>query len=91
MVVLTENFFRSYRGRSQQYTAVVKLIGGDENQAVVLSPQDFTTSDGEALSSWKNLDLLSFRAYYEQDDKLLGSKSWAGQQAVFDELRWKQE
>lgn len=40
-----------------------------------LEPKDFKTSDGESLSSWKNVDLLSFRAYFEKGEKLLGSKS----------------
>lgn len=88
VVVLTENFFRSYRGRSKQFVAVVKLNGGTEMQTVMLEPQDFTISDGNALSSWKNLDLLSFRAYYEKGEKLLGSKSWDGPQPTFQRLRW---
>ena len=91
VVVLTENFFRSYRGRSQEYVAVVKLNGGTEMQTVVLEPQDFTTSDGKALSSWKNLDLLSFRAYYDKGKKLLGSRSWAGGLPKFHALRWERK
>ncbi len=83
VVVLTENFFRSYRGKSQEFVAVVKLNGGKDTQSVLLEPKDFRTSDGEALSSWKNVDLLSLRAYYEKDGKLLGSRSWAGGQPKF--------
>ncbi len=89
VVVLTENFFRSYRGRSQEYVAAVKLDGGSGMQNVTLSPQDFKTSDGKALSSWKNVDLLSFRAYYGQGEKLIGSKNWNGPQPVFRKLYWQ--
>lgn len=91
VVVLTENFFRSYRGRSKEYVAVVKLDGGNEPQAISLEPQDFTASDGKPLVSWRELDLLSFRAYYDKGKKVLGSKNWAGPQPIFHGLRWNQE
>ena len=68
--------------------AVVKLNGGNKAQTVSLEPQDFTTSDGEALASWSELDLLSFRAYHDKGQKLLGSKQWAGPQPEFQRLRW---
>jgi dienelactone hydrolase len=89
VVVLTENFFRPYRGKSQEFVAVVKLNGGNNTQSVSLEPKDFKTSDGEALSSWNNIDLLSLRAYYEKDGKLLSSKSWAGGQPKFRKLCWQ--
>jgi dienelactone hydrolase len=88
VIVLTENFFRSYRDKSQEFVAVVKLNGGKDTQTVSLEPKDFKTIDGEALSSWKNVDLLSLRAYYEKGDKLIGSKSWVGPQPKFQNLRW---
>ena len=87
VIVLTENFFRSYRGKAQEFMAVVKLSGG-ERQSSSLTPDDFHTAAGENLSSWKQVDLLSLRAYHEQDGKLLGSKSWTGPQPKFHELRW---
>ncbi len=89
VIVLTENFFRSYRGKSQEFVAVVKLSGGKDRQAVTLDPKDFKTFDGEGLSSWKNVDLLSFRAYYDKGEKLIGSKSWAGPQPKFKKLWWQ--
>jgi dienelactone hydrolase len=90
VIVLTENFFRSYRGKSQEYTAVVKLNGGKEAQTVLLEPKDFKASDGESLPSWKNVDVLSLRAYLNQGGKLLGSKSWSGEQPKFRNLRWQE-
>jgi hypothetical protein len=66
-----------------------KLDGGKETQAVSLEPKDFKTGDGEALSGWNNVDLLSFRAYYDKGEKLVGSKSWAGPQPVFMKLWWQ--
>ena len=87
VIVLTENFFRSYRGKSQEFVAVVKL-SGVEMQTISLTPDDFLTTEGEKLSSWKNVDLLSLRAYHEKDGKLVGSKSWTGPQPKFHELRW---
>ena len=88
VVVLTENFFRSYRGKSQEFVAVVNLNGGADMQSLSLEPNDFKSSDGEALSSWKNVDLLSLRAYYEKGGKLLGSKTWAGDQPKLRKLWW---
>jgi hypothetical protein len=87
VIVLTENFFRSYRGKSQEFVAVVKM-SGVEMQTISLTPSDFSTTEGENLSSWENIDLLSLRAYHEKDGKLLGSKSWNGPQPKFHELRW---
>lgn len=87
VIVLTENFFRSYRGKSQEFVAVVKL-SGVEMQTISFTPDDFLTTEGEKLSSWKHVDLLSLRAYHEKDGKLVGSKSWTGPQPKFYELRW---
>jgi dienelactone hydrolase len=89
VIVLTENFFRQYRGKMSEFVAVVKLGGGKDKQTVVLEPKDFKASDGKALSSWENVDLLSFRAYYDKGEKLIGSKSWAGPQPVFRKLWWQ--
>ena len=87
VIVLTDNLFRSYRGKSQEFVAVVKM-SGVEMQTISLTPSDFSTTEGENLSSWENIDLLSLRAYHEKDGKLLGSKSWNGPQPKFHELRW---
>lgn len=87
LIVLTENFFRSYRGKSQEFAAVVKL-SGVEMQTISLTPDDFLTTAGEKLPSWRQVDLLSLRAYHDKGGKLLGSKSWAGPQPKFHELRW---
>ena len=89
VIVLTENFFRQYRGKMREFAAVVKLAGGQATQTVALEPKDFLASDGAALSTWQNVDLLSFRAYSERGDKLLGSKAWAGPQPVFTKLWWQ--
>jgi dienelactone hydrolase len=91
VVVLTENFFRGYRGKMREYMTVVKLVGGKDTQKVSLGPKDFTSGDGEALTSWKHLDLLSFRAYHDKGKRLLGSKDWAGPQPVFGNLTWDSE
>jgi dienelactone hydrolase len=89
VLVLTENFFRPYRGKSQEFVAVAKLNGGVDTQTVTLEPKDFRTSAGEALSSWKRVDLLSLRAYFDKGGKSLGSKSWAGGQPTFRKLWWQ--
>ena len=88
VILLTENFFRSYRGKQRQFSAIVKLDGGEEAQTVTLTPDDFVSDSGEQLSSWANVDLLSFRAYHDSGEKLLGSKSWSGSQPQFRQLRW---
>lgn len=90
ILVITDNFFRSYRGKQQEFVAVVKLTGGD--QTVSLSPQDFQQLAGEgSLPSWQNADILSLRAYVEKGEKLIGSKSWSGPQPKFQNLRWAAE
>ena len=91
VIVLTENFFRQYRGKMREFAAVVKLAGGQDTQTVALEPKDFLASDGAALSAWQNVDLLSVRAYSERGDKLLGSKAWRGPQPVFTKLLWQGE
>lgn len=88
LIVLTENFFRPYRGKQNEFVAVVKLESGHETQTVRLEPKAFEAVDGEVLSSWKNIDLLSVRAYYEKGDKLIGSKNWAGRQPAIKKLSW---
>jgi dienelactone hydrolase len=89
VVVLTENFFRSYRGKQQDFVAVVKLAGGEQWQAVPLSPGDFKAENAEnALPSWANVDLLGLRAYYDEGGRLLGSKTWKGSLPKLRNLRW---
>lgn len=89
VIVVVENSFRQYRGKMKEFAAVVKFHGGKDTQAATLEPKDFKASDGEALSTWKNVDLLSFRAYYDKGDILLGTKNWAGPQPVFKKLWWQ--
>jgi hypothetical protein len=69
--------------------AAVKLHGGKDKQTVSLRSADFKTSDGEALSSWTAVDVLSLRAYHEKAGTLIGSKSWSGRQPKFENLRWQ--
>jgi len=80
---LAENFFRAYRGRAREFVAVVQLTGGQEVQVVSLEAGDFKTEEGETLNSWQNVDLLSLRAYHEKAGKIIGSKTWAGNQLLF--------
>ncbi|NBV46351.1 MAG: hypothetical protein EBR86_12125 [Planctomycetia bacterium] len=91
VIVLTENVFRPYRGQQKEFVAVVNLAGGQATQTIVLEPRNFLASDGAALSAWKHVDLLSFRAYYERGKTLLGSKTWDGPQPVFTKLWWQAE
>lgn len=88
IVVLTENFFRSYRGPMQEYFARVPLRGGG-SQAIKLLPGDFQSIAGVPLATWQNVDLLSFRAYYEKDSRLIGSKQWGGGKPAFQKLSWE--
>ena len=91
MIVLTENFFRSYRGKQNEFVAVVKLKGGDVKQIISLTPSDFKSGDGESLAAWQNVDVLSLRAYHDKAGKLIGSKNWAGGQPRLMSLRWLTE
>jgi dienelactone hydrolase len=88
IVVLTENFFRSYRGPMQEYVARVPLRGTG-TEAIKLLPSDFQSIAGVPLLSWQNVDLLSFRAYYEKDNTLIGSKQWEGKKPAFQRLFWE--
>jgi len=92
VIMLTENFFRSYRGRQQEYLALVPLKGGEDWQSVKLSPSDFLTPDKQQpLTSWEQLDLLGLRAFYQQrgSDKIFGSNRWKGPQPRFQNMRWE--
>lgn len=89
VIVLTENFFRSYRGKSEEYFAVIHLQGGADQQAFSLQPGDFQTMSRERLASWQNIDILSLRAYYQKGEKLIGSKQWQGALPQFNKLYWK--
>lgn len=91
VIVLTENFFRHYRGRQREFVAVAPLDGGGDTQSVALEAEDFRAGDGERLASWEHVDLLSIRAYHEMDGELFGSRNWAGSQPVFRELRWQSQ
>ena len=88
VVVLTENDFRPYRGRQQDFVAVVDLKG-DDWQSVTLTPLDFKTLEGHLLKSWEYLDQLGFRAYYDEGGKIrVGSDRWSGVQSTLRNLRW---
>jgi glycerophosphoryl diester phosphodiesterase/dienelactone hydrolase len=92
VVVMTENSFRSYRGKQQDFVAVVGLKGGADVQSVKLTPADFKRmGNGEPLKSWQHVDLLGFRAYHEQrrGSGRVGSNRWAGSQPEFRNLRWR--
>lgn len=94
VIVITTNFFRSYRGKSQDYVTVVDLAGGIQTQTVTLAPSDFKSADSEEkLSDWDEVDLLGMRGYYEVkgNGELVGSKEWRGPQPKFHDLRWTQK
>lgn len=89
VLVLTENFFRSYRGKQREFTAVLKLVGGKATQTIALEANDFVTADNQTLASWAAVDVLSLRAYHEKTGTLLGCKNWAGCQPVLSKLWWQ--
>jgi len=89
VIVLTENFFRSYRGKTEEYFAVLQLQGGPDPQVLSLTPSDFQSPTGQRLASWQNIDILSLRAYYQKGEKLVGSKQWQGPLPQFQKLHWK--
>ncbi|MCA9053879.1 MAG: hypothetical protein KDA75_08580, partial [Planctomycetaceae bacterium] len=88
VIILTENFFRPYRGPSRENIAVAKLSGG-QKETLALLPADFQTAAGEPLSSWDQIDLLSLRAYHKTEGRTLGSTNWAGPQPQFLKLYWE--
>jgi hypothetical protein len=93
VIVLTENFFRPYRGKQQDYVSTVELQGANQWQTVLLTTSDFQTPDGQReLRSWKTVDLLGFRAYYqakrEAEETVLGTNRWSGPKPTFRNLRW---
>ena len=94
VVMLSENFFRPYRGRQKDYVAVVEITGGDKWCAVRLNPKDFQVVGGSAsLKSWDHVDQLGLRAFYRppNGDALVGSERWKGPQPSFRQLRWARQ
>ncbi len=92
VVIIKENFFRSYRGRQRELVAVVELPGGDQWQKIRLPAAQFRIPDqDEKLANWDHADLLGFRAYYgDRQGKVLGSTRWEGSQPQLRNLRWSQ-
>jgi len=88
VVVITENFFRGYRGKSRELAAVVRLPGGPEPSVITLAAGDFKDATGSSPKDWAMADILSLRAYVEKDGRLLGSKAWKGPQPVFSRIEW---
>ncbi len=92
VVVVTENFFRPYRGKQRSFTAAVELRGGGRPQSIELVPSDFVAVDGQQrLTSWRHADLLGFVPYYRNRDKpekTIGTERWAGALPKFRDLRW---
>ena len=90
VVAVTQNFFRSYRGRSRDYVAVVNLAPGQ--QTVRLNASDFQSVDNDSpLTSWGQLDLLGLRAFSEAREtrKIFGTRQWQGPQPEFSLIRWE--
>ena len=92
VVIIKENFFRSYRGRQRELVAVVELPGGDQWQKIRLPAAQFRIPDqDEKLANWDHADLLGFRAYYgDRQGEVLGSTRWEGSQPQLRNLRWSQ-
>ncbi len=89
VVIVTENFFRSCRGKQRDLVAVVPLTGG-EPETISLTQADFQPVVGDApLESWDEVDELGFRAYYGQPPKVkYGSLGWKGGPPALAEIRW---
>ena len=91
VVIITENFFRGYRGsRKGESVAVVELPGGSGWHEVSLAAGEFIHQESsKRLESWDVADLLGFRAYYgDRGGEVLGSVRWAGDRPEFRNLRW---
>ena len=90
VVIISENFFRSYQGRQRDLINVVKLPGGDKWHTVSFAPSSLKTVDGkDSMDSWNHADLLGFRAYYGDHRKTtIGTTRWAGPRPEFRNLRW---
>ena len=87
VVVLTENFFRPSRCKQRTAAAVANLTGGKEPQTFSLQLKDF----GDGPASWLPVDVLSLRASFEADGTVLESRSRAGIQPRFGNLRWESD
>lgn len=93
VVVITKNFFRPYRGLSEDFVAVVPSKGSKTCQTVELKASDFqSTKDGSSMTTWQQTDLLGFRAYYRERkaESKFGTTRWAGNRPAFREIRWTQ-
>jgi len=93
VIVITENFFRPYRGKQQDYVAVVPLQGNNKSQTIELSPEEFSSGDGkEKLTSWRHADLVGLVPYHqigrEESKQIIGDDRWNGKLPEFRSLRW---
>ena len=89
VVMITENFFRSYRGKKREWLAEIVLPGGADWHPVTLRPSKFKSLDGKkSLGSWDHADLLGFRAFLQVGDQVRGTRKWSGVQPELRQLRW---
>lgn len=89
-VVMTENFFRSYRGKQKDFVAVVSLRKG--RNSLVLGPGDFRDSEGRPLKSWGEVDLLGIRAKHDTEGEMKRpSPEWNGAQPILRKIYWVTE
>ena len=94
VILLTENFFRPYRGKQQEYAAEVALAGDNQLQTVSLVPENFrNVGDDTALRSWSRLDQLGLAGRYDlkraEMSRVLGTDKWAGPQPTFHRIHWE--
>lgn len=90
-VVLSQNEWRSYRGKKATYVCRREVSGSTAPQTISLSLADFKTSDGLVLESWEQLDQLALCARFEesQTEKRPEPVLWKGEIPTFHRLEWR--
>jgi hypothetical protein len=90
-IVVVENEWRSYRGQKKTFVCHRAISADTKPQTITLTVADFKDSDGNALSSWSELDQLGLCAYFEETERGQRPKpaGWNGDLPQFHRVEWQ--
>lgn len=90
-IVVVENEWRSYRGQKKTFVCHRTILADTKPQIITLTVADFKDSDGNALSSWSELDQLGLCAYFEETERGQRPKpaEWNGDFPEFHRIEWQ--
>lgn len=90
-IVVIENEWRSYRGQKKTFVCHRAILADTKPQTITLTIADFKDSDGNALSSWSELDQLGLCSYFEETERGQRPKpaKWNGDFPEFHRVEWQ--